>query len=112
MQRAISGEASQWFHFFPSNIASLSGTSFTWSEAAQLGKLVPFAVLNKIYVRSQLAKEHLGITNGTSFSASVGALIAFESVGAVVLAEVIINLSPIMNLSVKPIAIPYPVFTH
>ncbi|KAF8520821.1 L-Aspartase-like protein [Gautieria morchelliformis] len=38
---------------------------------------------------SLLPKEHLGMINGTGFSASVGALIAFESVGAVVLGEVL-----------------------
>jgi len=36
----------------------------------------------------QLPKEHIGILNGTSFSASVAALVAFESVGAIVLGEV------------------------
>lgn len=33
-------------------------------------------------------KEALGVMNGTSFSASVAALVAFQSVDAVVLAEV------------------------
>ncbi|KIJ51296.1 hypothetical protein M422DRAFT_26717 [Sphaerobolus stellatus SS14] len=36
-----------------------------------------------------IAKEHLGILNGTSFSASVGGLIAYETVGAVILSEVL-----------------------
>ncbi|KAF8573124.1 phenylalanine ammonia-lyase [Ramaria rubella] len=49
------------------------------SEALSLHGLEPLILL---------PKEHIGILNGTSFSASVGALIAFESVGAVVLAEV------------------------
>lgn len=49
------------------------------SEALPLHGLKPFTLKDK---------EHLGMINGTSFSASLGSLIAYESVGAVVLAQV------------------------
>lgn len=66
------------------------------SEALSLHGLEPLSLVcslyylsnNKAYLFSQLPKEHIGMVNGTSFSASVGALIAFESVGAMVLGEV------------------------
>ncbi|GJJ08484.1 hypothetical protein Clacol_002702 [Clathrus columnatus] len=49
------------------------------SEALSASGLEPFTLRDK---------EHLGMINGTSFSASVGSLIAYESVGAIILAEV------------------------
>jgi hypothetical protein len=88
MRRSIPGETSQGTSC-SSDFTSLSRACFTWSGAAQLGIMVTFPGLqDDSHLRFQLPKEHIGMVNGTSFSASVGALIAFESVGAIVLGEV------------------------
>jgi len=51
---------------------------------------------------SKIAKEHLGVLNGTSFSASVGALIAHESVSSVIFAEVSIHISGVFPIFANP----------